>query len=397
MASSLTAPLFRKARALGFDAVGVAPAGPAPHAAAFSAWLSAGWAGQMAYMARTAEKRCDPRRVLPGARSMLVLAWSYHLTPLPEEVRRDPSRGLIASYAWERDYHDALLPLLQELVAFVQSESGGKAHARAYVDTGPVLERDWAEVAGLGFIGKNTCLIRPSMGSWLFLAELLLDVDLEPVPEDSSTTDPQTPRGTCGRCTRCLDICPTRALVAPYVLDARRCISYLTIELKGPIPAEVRPLMGNWVFGCDLCQDVCPWNRRFARPRHPLAPEAAVEMGAPSLLSLIRLTPQAFRGRFRGSPVLRAKRKGFLRNVCVALGNWGSDEAVPALADALQDEEPLVRGHAAWALGRIAGDRRVRRHLEAALHRETDDFARSEIVAALQGNAVSGATAASLG
>jgi epoxyqueuosine reductase len=383
MTRSFTTRLFHKARALGFDAVGVAPAGPAPHAAEFSAWLAAGRAGQMVYMANTAEKRRDPRQVLPGVRSIGVLGWNYHLGTLPTEVRHDPARGLIASYAWWQDYHDTLSPLLQELIAFIQRESDGQAHARAYVDTGPVLERDWAEAAGLGFIGKNTCLIRPRLGSWLFLAVLFLDVDLEPEAEEPAATDPRRERGTCGRCTRCLDICPTGALVAPHVLDARRCISYLTIELKGPIPAELRPLMGNWVFGCDLCQDVCPWNRRFARPRHPLALDEAIERGAPRLLDLIRLTPQAFRERFQGSPVLRAKRRGFLRNVCVALGNWGSDETIPALADALQDAEPLVRGHAAWALGRIAHGQRPRRHLEAALRRETDDFARGEILAAL--------------
>ena len=342
----------------------------------------------MAYMSRTAEKRREARLAFPGVRSIVVLGWNYHLRELPEEVRRDPARGLIASYAWGDDYHDVLRPLLEELADFAHRESGGIATARAYVDTGPVLERDWAAAAGLGFIGKNTCFIRPRSGSWLFLAEILLDVELEPSVMETEarrlSTRPQETAGTCGRCTRCLDICPTQALVSPYILDARRCISYLTIELKGPIPMELRPLLGNWVFGCDLCQDVCPWNRRFARPRQPVALEAAITLGAPPLLDLVRLTPEAFRKKFRRSPVLRAKRRGFLRNVCVALGNWGSGEVVPALADALRDREPLVRGHAAWAMGRTEDRPRARSHLQNALAHEIDAQVRGEILAALQ-------------
>ncbi|MCC7355926.1 MAG: tRNA epoxyqueuosine(34) reductase QueG [Anaerolineae bacterium] len=388
MNQAFAARLIEKARELGFDIAGVVPAGLAPHAGEFSDWLANGHAGELAYMSRTAEKRRDARLVFPGVRSILVLGWSYHLRELPEEVRRDPARGRIASYAWGYDYHEILRPLLAELTDFVRRESGGVAAARAYVDTGPVLERDWAAAAGLGFIGTNTCFIRPRLGSWLFLAELLLDVDLEPFVVEAETPDfssrHREAAGTCGRCTRCLEICPTRAFVSPYVLDARRCISYLTIELKGPIPIELRPLLGNWVFGCDLCQDVCPWNQRFAKPRHPLALDAAIASGAPRLLDLIRLTPEMFRQRFRSSPILRAKRRGFLRNVCVALGNWGSSEAVPALADALRDPEPLVRGHAAWALGHTEERQRARRYLEHALSRETDDRTRTEIVAALQ-------------
>ncbi len=364
------------------------PAGPAPHADEFNAWLANGHAGEMAYLYRTAEERRDARLVFPGARSIVVLGWNYHLHDLPEEVRQDHARGLIARYAWGDDYHDVLRLLLEELADFARRESGGTAIARAYVDSGPILERDWAAAAGLGFIGKNTCFIRPRSGSWFFLAELLLDVEMEPsamaAESHKPPIQPGKTGGTCGRCTRCLDVCPTNAFALPYTLDARRCISYLTIELKGPIPRELRPLLGNWVFGCDLCQDVCPWNRRFAQPRHSLALDAAIALGAPPLLDLIRLTPEEFRKRFRRSPVLRAKRRGFLRNVCVALGNWGSIEAIPALADALQDPEPLVRRHAAWALGRMEDRRRARNHLQNALAHEIDAQVRGEILAALE-------------
>jgi epoxyqueuosine reductase len=375
-AVAMTSYLLERARGLGFDLVGLVPIGLAPHAAAFDKWLSQGYAGEMAYMARTADKRRDPRRLLPGARSLMIFGWNYHLGELPEAVRDDPSRGLIAAYAWSEDYHHRLKPLLDELVRLVKRETGGDA--RAFVDTGPVLERDWAAAAGLGFIGKNTCLIRPGMGSWLFLAEILLTVEL-----DCRQNPPPAVGGTCGRCTRCLDVCPTGALVAPYVLDTRRCISYLTIELKGPIPLDLRPLMRNWIFGCDLCQQVCPWNRRFAVPRHLLAIETAIALGAPKLLDLIGLDAEEFGARFQGSPMMRAKRCGFLRNICVALGNWGSGEALPALVKALQDEEPWVRGHAAWALGRMAESRwRARAQIEAAWRRETDPLARQEMMLA---------------
>jgi epoxyqueuosine reductase len=258
-----------------------------------------------------------------------------------------------------------------------------------------VLERSWAQKAGLGFIGKNTCLLAPRLGSWLFLAVLM-------VPEEVSGARCQVSGGkslvaelaarcplpalrsacTCGACTRCLEICPTGAFAGPHVLDARRCISYLTIELRGPIPHELRPQMGNWVFGCDLCQLVCPYNRRFARPARLAALQARPEMVAPELLDLLALDEAGFRQRFRGSPVLRAKRRGLLRNVCVALGNWGDPAAVPGLVEALHDGESLVRGHAAWALGQIATPA-ARQALRVAVEAELDGYVLEEIGQAL--------------
>jgi epoxyqueuosine reductase len=371
-----------RARALGFDVTGIAPAeAGAPAMEAYRAWLARGFHGQMGYLARpdAVARRADPARIMPGVRSILVVGLSYHSQPLPPPLRDDPSRGIIASYAWGPDYHDLMLPHLEELAAAVEAESSRPAAHRAYVDTGPLLERALGTRAGLGFVGRNTNLIHPRLGSWLFLGELLLAADLPPTQDDG-----QPAGGTCGRCTRCLQACPTAAFPAPYVLDARRCISYLTIELKGPIPRELRPLVGNRIFGCDICQEVCPWNRRFARPGDPAAlwPAPPSEVMAPFLLELLALDEEGFRRRFAGSPVKRAKRRGLLRNVAVALGNWGNTAAVPGLFWALEDAEALVRGHAAWALGRIGGAR-AQEGLRRALAEERDDWVREEMEEAL--------------
>ncbi|HSN75941.1 MAG TPA: QueG-associated DUF1730 domain-containing protein [Anaerolineae bacterium] len=384
--------------ALGFDLVGIAPAGPSPDVARFEQWLAAGYDGEMAYLARRAVERSDPRALLSEARSVIVLGASYFTHELPAALRDDPSRGLLASYAWGEDYHDVLKPRLFELDATIRAASGRAALGRAYVDSGPVLERSWAQEAGLGFIGKNTCLIAPRLGSWTFLAVLVVPEEVSGVTCQGSGIRGQMADGkwqaaesaprcplpaarsacTCGGCARCLDVCPTKAFAGPHVLDARRCISYLTIELRGPIPHELRPSMGNWVFGCDLCQVVCPYNRRFARPSRLAALQARPEMVAPKLLDLLALDEVEFRKRFRGSPVLRAKRRGLLRNVCVALGNWGDPAAVPALVEALHDEELLVRGHAAWALGQIATPT-AQQALKGAAAAEPDNYVLEEI------------------
>jgi epoxyqueuosine reductase len=316
----------------------------------------------MQWLARDPERREDLRRVLPGARSVVVVGLSYFVLDPPEELWHDPARGRIARYAWGLDYHEVMLPRLQQLAGFIQQEAGG-AGTRAYVDTGPVLERDHAARAGLGFIGKNSLLIHPGLGSYLFLGEILVDAELdydEPSPDGGATCRVGPPgrskvSGTCGNCTRCLDVCPTHALPAPYVLDSNRCISYLTIELKGSIPLELRPLLGNWVFGCDECQSICPWVRRYARPTRQNFLRYDPELVAPSLIDLMSLDEAGFRARFRGTPISRAKRRGLLRNVAVALGNWGSPAALPVLERALQDPEPLIREHAAWAVERIRG------------------------------------------
>lgn len=370
--ASLSELAVGAAHDLGFDLVGVAPAGPAPDLMRFEQWLAAGFHGEMAYLSRRLAERADVRAWFPPARSLILVGLSYFREATPAALRNDPSRGQIAAYAWSDDYHEALKPLLFQLDAAICTASGRVTHGRVFVDSGPVLERSWAQSAGLGFIGKNTCLIAPERGSLLFLAGLA-------VPEEMAERRPAaSQQGTCGRCTRCLDVCPTGALPEAYQLDARRCISYLTIELKGAIPRELRPLMGNWIFGCDLCQDVCPWNRRFARPAQRAVLQTRPEMIAPPLLDLLALDEDGFRKRFRNSPVLRARRRGLLRNVCVALGNWGDPTCIEPLTHALADAEPLIRQHAAWALGRI-NDSAARAALGWRLSVETDPAVREEI------------------
>jgi len=373
---SLTQRVCARARELGFDLVGVAPAAPPPHLDAYRAWLARGYHGEMGYLARPdrVARREDLSVALPGVRSVICVALNYYTGPHPQQLERDPSRGLISNYAWGRDYHALIAERLERLAVFLRREAGGGVSTRVYVDTGPVLERAYAVRAGLGFIGKNTCLIHPRLGSWLFLGEILVDVELQ--------HEAQAMRARCGTCRRCLDACPTGALVAPRVLDARLCISYLTVELKGAIPRELRPLVGNRIFGCDVCQAVCPW-QRFARPTGEASfQDVPPERSAPALLDLIELDEDAFRQRYSGSPVLRAGRRGLLRNVAVALGNWGDGRAVPALAWALGDAEPLIRGHAAWALGCIGG-RQARESLQNQLHVEADPYVRDEVQHAL--------------
>jgi epoxyqueuosine reductase len=376
MTAELTRQVKAQARRLGFDLVGVTTPEPPPHYPKFLEWLQAGRHGEMGYLARerSRQRRADPRRILPECRSILVLG-VHHQPPLPAAPEGEPPHGRVAAYAWGDDYHDVLVGRLQALHAFIERLVGRPVAARGYTDTGPLLERDLAQRAGLGWIGKNTCLINPQAGSYFLLAELLLDLPLavdEPLETDH-----------CGTCTRCIEACPTACILPDRTLDARRCISYLTIELKGPIPADLRPQMGSWVFGCDVCQAVCPWNQRFA-PEHgdpAFAPRPLVP--APDLVQELALTPEDFNRKFKGSPVKRAKRRGYLRNVAVALGNTGSAQALPALAQALHDDpEPLVRSHAAWALGRYPGHA-ARTVLARALPEEPDEAVRAEIQAAL--------------
>jgi epoxyqueuosine reductase len=363
--------LAAEARRLGFDLVGIASVRPAADAERYETWLRKGYHGEMAYLARpdAIARRRDLSLILPQAQSVIAVGINYYTSPPSPEIWDDRSRGLIASYAWGNDYHDVLTPRLHQLATSVQAEY------RACVDTSPVLERELATRARMGFVGKNTNLIHPHLGSWLFLGELLVSVELS--AEDASP-DPRAHNDGCGSCTRCLDACPTKALVAPYLLDARRCISYLTVELKGAIPLALRPLVGNRILGCDVCQEVCPWNRRFARPTAEPAFQPRPDAVAPRLLELIALDEDGFRQRFAHSPVKRAKRRGLLRNVATALGNWGDAAAVPALTGALHDPEPLIRGHAAWALGRIATDT-AGHALEQALAAENDESVREEL------------------
>ncbi len=328
----------------GFDLIGIAPAGPTPGAAHFAAWLSAGYAGEMAYLAREPEARADPRRVLEGARWLLLAGVSYDSLAVPMATLTDPARGRIARYAWGADYHDVLTPRLRRL-----GETIG-ARSRAYVDTGPVLERGWAERAGLGFIGKNTCLIHRTRGSYFFLGAVLIADEIDLDEPAAKTAD----HPGCGSCARCLEACPTQAFPEPGVLDARKCISYLTIELKGSIPVELRPSMGNWIFGCDVCQDVCPYVRRYSaatpwREFHPFDADRA----APRLLDALAWDRETFNARFKGTALKRAKWRGVLRNACVAAGNWGDPAGLRLLERHAGGDDPLVAEHAVWAIARI--------------------------------------------
>lgn len=443
LALSLTIP--QAARQLGFDDCRILPVAAASHADFFEAWIAQGRAGEMTYLERYADKRRDPRLLheagQPELRSLIVLAVNYHQFDLPPAVRDDPSRGIIAAYAWGDDYHELIRPRLYELDAFIRALTGRTTPGKCLVDTGPVLERDWAEQAGLGFTGKNCCTIDPQSGSWLLLATLLVPEELTydsppqvvhrptvtvdeimtglpgdqnygiwslPRQADSAQSKipnrstervpsgrerPKSKIATCGRCTRCLNACPTAAFVGPYHLDPQRCIAYWTIEASQPIPRPLRPHFGNRIFGCDICQEVCPWNRHLPTQAPRLAGlHAQSERIAPPLLEGFApnnpywLEQTAFSSRFRRSPIKRAKRPGMLRNVCVALGNWADVTAVPALAQALHDPAAIVRGHAAWALGEI-----LRRHhhlpaqhlLTSAQVDESDLWVLEEIAAAL--------------
>ncbi len=379
---ALTQSVKAEAVRLGFHLVGVTTPDPPPHMAFYERWLEAGYHGEMAYLAseRARQRRADPGVILPGCRSILVLGIRYPSPgSQPQASENHPGgknlRGQVASYAWGDDYHDALPGRLESLTDFIVAQVGHPVAYRSYTDSGPLLERDLAQRAGLGWIGKNTCLINPQQGSYFLLAELLLDIDLEP--------DSPFRADHCGSCTRCLRACPTECILPDRTLDARRCISYLTIELRGTIPLDLRPQIGEWVFGCDICQQVCPWNQRFADPQGDPAFNARPNLPAPDLTAELALSSEAFSGKFKGSPVKRTKRGGYLRNVAVALGNAADQEAVPALTQALHnDPEPLVRGHAAWALGQVGGETALLA-LEQALQGENDEGVREEIQSAL--------------
>jgi epoxyqueuosine reductase len=333
----------QRARELGFDDCRVTTAAPPESAPQFQHWLAANRHGEMAWLARSEAKRSDPQLVLPGARSIICLAVGYHAAHRPSAIGHRPS-GVVARYATFTDYHGVLAARLKLLSAFVDVRAGTGTRSLWYVDTGPVLERDFARRAGLGFFGKHTNLISRQLGNWIFLAEILTTLELEP-------DEPEANR--CGTCTRCLTACPTNAITAPFQLDARRCISYLTIEHKGAIPLELRPLLGNRIYGCDDCLAACPWNR-FARAGHMMHPHARPDLAAPDLVDLLKLDAAGFKAKFAGTPMLRTKRRGLLRNVCVALGNVGDASALPALQQATTDSEPLIAEHARWAIDTIS-------------------------------------------
>ena len=439
---SLTHQIQRRAHELGFALVGITPAERSQTLQRYRDWLENGYAGEMDYLERHLPLKEDPRRLLAEAKSVISLAMSYYTLDTPQLLAEDPGRGQISRYAWGDDYHEVIRERLRQLVEFIRQRfAETEPDSRICVDTAPILEREYAQKAQLGWIGKNTNLINWRSGSWYFLAEVLVNVPLELTVEsqwpvelagdrpprygeddgtivqdepvnrdamlardrpprygDDGTGGPRRqiagdrpprygplalPRGSCGTCTRCIEACPTDAIVAPNVLDSRLCISYLTIELKASIPTELRPKMGNLIFGCDICQEVCPWNSK-AVPTTESAFHPRAGNLAPELLSLVNMTQVEFSKRFKGSPIKRAKRRGFLRNVLVAIGNWGARKALPALKTALTDDEPLVRSHAAWAVGQIGGETAAKL-LKTRLAVENEPMVIAEIQEALAG------------
>ena len=341
-AMALAGAVKDEARRLGFDAVAIGPATPPQHGDAFERWLREGCAGSMDYLERTREERLDPARLLPGARAAIAVALSYH-TPSADDEPPSTSRMRVARYAGGVDYHDVIRPRLEALARFIQSAAGHDVRSRAAVDTSALLERDLAARAGLGWFGKNTNVLSPSLGSWFFIGIVLTTAE-------PAFDEPMADR--CGTCTACLDACPTAAFTAPYTLDARRCISYLTIEHRGDVDETLRPLIGEWLFGCDVCQDVCPWNRKAATTAEP----AFASPNVPPPEELLALDPAAFRERFRHTALWRARRSWLLRNAATILGNRGDAAAVPTLRAALTDSDPPVRVAAAWALSRLRAE-----------------------------------------
>jgi len=374
--STLKNAIISKAHRLGFHLVGVTTPKPPAHLAVFEDWLATGQHAGMGWMEteRNRERRANPKLILAECQSILVLGIAYPTSPTtPSSI----SEGRIASYAWGDDYHDVLPERLRAIVTFIEAQIGTKkVPNRWYTDTGPILEREMAQRAGLGWIGKNTCLINPQAGSYFLLAEILLGIEL---PPDKAFTSDQ-----CGSCTRCIEACPTECILPNRTIDANRCISYLTIEEKGSLPPDLRPQIGNWIFGCDVCQQVCPWNQRFA-PTTFGAPAGETRFAPqpgrayPSLKEEMVLTPQAFNLKFKGSPVKRTKRRGYLRNVAVALGNAGKPDGIPALKAGLDDPEAIIRSHAAWALGKIGGEL-ASEILEQARLTEQDESVQDEIL-----------------
>jgi epoxyqueuosine reductase len=349
-AGQLAYDLKQKARQLGFSLAGITSPEPPAHVDVYERWLQAGKHASMSYLAenRAVERRADPRLILPECGSILVLGIPYFNPKNSNYSSNGPSeKARIAAYAWGSDYHLVLPERLQALVVFLEEQTGHPIPNRWYTDTGPILERDLAMRAGLGWIGKNTCLINPGKGSYFLLAEILLGIEL---PFDDPFVSDQ-----CGSCTRCIEACPTNCIQPDRTLDASRCISFLTIENKAEIPVDLRPQMRNWVFGCDVCQMVCPWNIRFAGADGDpaFAPRAGVQDQA--IAAELALSPAAFNQKYKDSPLKRAKRRGYLRNAAVAAGNSAKTEMLPALHLAMDDDEPLVREHVRWAIDHLAG------------------------------------------
>jgi len=367
----------QKARELGFNLFGLTRAEPSPTLAAYKRWIAQGMHGKMGYIAREDRiiRREDLTNIVPGAESIVMVGLDYRTLNISDKFLNDPMRGRIASYAWGLDYHDILTPHLETLAQWLAYESQTSAEQRVYVDTGAVLERSHAQQAGMGFIGKNTMLIHPRRGSYFFLGEIITSIAFDQYDTAHRPT-------MCGSCTRCLDACPTDAFPEPHVLDARRCISYHTIENKGWIDRDLRADFGNWVFGCDVCQEVCPFQRFSLTSEEQAFFPLDVDRAAPPLLDLLTLTEDTFRERYKGTPIERIRRKRLVRNACVAAGNSADLRFVPALIQLLYDAEPIVRGHAAWALFQIKGYGAVQQ-LNQLYYREDDPEVRAELEALL--------------
>ena len=372
---------------MGFSACGITTPEPPPHLTQFENWLQAGMYGGMHYLAseHARTRRADPLLVLPGCKSIIVLATNYYQGE-PPATEPGPPRAKVARYAWNDDYHHTLLMRMRALHAFIEAACGEPVAQRMYADTGPLLERELAQRAGIGWIGKNTMLINPRVGSWTLLSEILLGW---PLPADAPFVADR-----CGSCTRCIDACPTQAILPDERrVDSRRCISYLTIEERGAIARELRPALQDWVFGCDICQDVCPWNVRFAQPTNDEAFLARSPLPEPGLEDLLLATAAQFSETYKGSPLKRAKRSGMARNAAVALGAQRAQGAQPALEVALQhDAAADVRAHAAWALGQLA-NAASRSALQTALLAEQDAEVRNEITAAIEDSRTASANA----
>ena len=355
--------LKQQAVDLGFNLVGLTRATPSPTLAAYERWIAQGMHADMGYMARPdrVDRRRNLQEILPGAQSLIVVGLDYRTLDVPDALLKNPSRGRFASYAWGMDYHDLIAPRLEQLANHLIANSHGAISQRVYVDTGAILERSHAQQAGLGFVGKNTMLIHPRRGSNFFLGEIITTLEFDTYDQPHRPT-------MCGTCTRCLVACPTDAFPQPHVLDARRCISYHTIENKGWIDAELRSQFGNWVFGCDICQDVCPF-QRFSTPslERTFYPDDLATV-APPLAELLSLDDGRFKTRYRGTPIYRIKRARLVRNACIAAGNSADPRLITHLRPLLHDENPLVRGHAAWALWRLHDDT-----AQTALTRQASD------------------------
>ncbi len=380
---TLTQVVKEEAFRIGFQLVGITTPTPPPHLDTYLNWLEKGQHAGMKWMAtdRAREIRADPIKILPGCKSIIVLGIRYP-KPLSQDLisgnftENEKDRGgKIASYALGTDYHDMLPDRLRALVKFIEAAVGEPVSNRWYTDTGPILEKELARRAGLGWIGKNTCLINPKMGSYFLLAEIFLGIELH--------ADNPIQIDYCGRCTRCLDRCPTGCINPDRTIDANQCISYLTIEHKGTIPENLRHKLGSWIFGCDICQQVCPWNQKFASDQHE--PLFSARLGIPpvSLADELALTSKQFNHKFKGNPIKRTKRRGYLRNVVIAIANLDDSLSIPTLIETLKDPEPLIRSHVAWSLGKL-GKVDALNALKLAYQQEKEPAVISEIEAALQ-------------